>query len=713
MNLHWIDWVIVFGMLTFVVGVAISTKKHTQSVADFLAANRCAGRYLLCIAEGMSGLGAISVVAFFERFYAAGFTAAWWDMLLWPVGLVVALSGWVSYRYRETRAMTLAQFFEIRYSKRFRVYAGIVAWVSGVINMGIFPAVGARFFIYFCGLPETVPGLGISTFATLMVLLLAVSILFVFLGGQIAVMITDFIQGMFTNVAFLIILIVIFWMFDWSEMIATLKTAPENASRIHPFNASAVKGFNFWFFLIQAVATVYGWRAWQGSQGYFCSAKSAHEAKMAGILGAWRLMVQMLVLMLLPIGAWVMMHHPDKAYLADQVRHTLSTIGNEQIQEQMTVPVALVKMLPMGVAGMLCAVMLAAFISTHDTYLHSWGSIFVQDVILPFRKKPFTPKQHFWLLRASVVLVAVIIFFFSLLFRQNDFIMMFFALSGTIYLGGAGSVIIGGLYWKRGTTMGAWLALSVGVVLGLGGLFLNQGWRGTVYPWLVNRVPWLHDALKTVVEGISNNVPGIHWKIGPEGFPFDGQWIYAFAIVMAVGIYVTTSLLGSYVFKKPDFDMDRLLHRGRYARKGEHADNVEIPSGWRAVLPSKEFTFWDKIIYHANLIWTLLWILVFLTGTVYGLFFKTTDDGWAKFWRVYVIITVSVGAGTTIWYFFGGIHDIKDLYSRLRTLKRDYRDVGMVVHGHDLSEEPEAGAIPLVVDVPTAPPPDESPGAPV
>ena len=48
---------------------------------------------------------------------------------------------------------------------------------------------------------------------------------------------------------------------------------------------------------------------------------------------------------------------------------------------------------PTGLLGLMCAAMLAAFISTHDTYLHSWGSILVQDVILPFRRKPFTPRN--------------------------------------------------------------------------------------------------------------------------------------------------------------------------------------------------------------------------------------------------------------------------------------------------------------------------------
>jgi len=63
--MHAIDWLIVIGVLSLVIWAAVSTKKYTKSVADFLAANRCAGRYLICVSEGMAGLGAISVVAFF------------------------------------------------------------------------------------------------------------------------------------------------------------------------------------------------------------------------------------------------------------------------------------------------------------------------------------------------------------------------------------------------------------------------------------------------------------------------------------------------------------------------------------------------------------------------------------------------------------------------------------------------------------------------
>ena len=37
----------------------------------------------------------------------------------------------------------------------------------------------------------------------------------------------------------------------------------------------------------------------------------------------------------------------------------------------------------------------------------------IQDVIMPFRKKPFSPEMHLKVLRASIVFVAIFIFFFS------------------------------------------------------------------------------------------------------------------------------------------------------------------------------------------------------------------------------------------------------------------------------------------------------------
>ncbi|RLD10360.1 MAG: sodium:solute symporter [Chlamydiae bacterium] len=694
MNMHFIDWLIVATVLTVIIWAAVSTKKFTKSVADFLAANRCAGRYLICVSEGMAGLGAISVIAFFEMYYNAGFTALWWMMLMTPLWLFISLSGFVIYRFRETRAFTMAQFFEMRYSKSVRIFAGILVWLSGIINFGIFPAVGARFFIYFCGLPDyfTILGIHIPTFTALIFILLSISLMFTFLGGQIAVIVTDFLQGMFSNIVFLTIIILFFFLFDWSTVIETLKTnAPVNASLIHPFHTSKVDGFNFFFFIIGALLSVYGVRAWQGSQGYNCSAKSAHEARMAGILGAWRVIAQTLFMVLLPVGAYVILHNASFAGIATQAKEAIAIAGatNGQLAEQMTVPITLAKFLPIGITGLLCAAMLCAFISTHDTYLHSWGSIFVQDVILPFRKKPFSPKTHIWLLRASILFVAIFIFMWSHLFRQSQHIAMFFAITGAIWLGGAGAVIIGGLYWRRGTTFGAFAALITGCTIAVGGILLQQSWPNHLYSWLTTNAPGVLDTFKNIVEGISARVPGINWKVTAEKFPIDGRWMSFFAAISAVTMYVACSLIELIFTKKAPFNLDEMLHRGKYAVAGVHKRNVvKPPTGLRAILPTKEFTSKDRLIYYANLSWTVIWFSVFLFGTIYNLTHDVTTMAWATFWKWYVRIFAIISFGTVFWFLSGGIIDLKNMFKFLNTAKRNLLDDGIVVDHHNLDEKP-------------------------
>lgn len=651
MNLHWIDWLIVVGFVIGLTAMAVYLGRYTRSVEDFLVANRCAGRYLLSVSQGMSAYGAISFLALFEMYYIAGFVAAWWQMLTLPLGLFVSLSGWIIYRYRETRAMTMAEFFEMRYSRRFRIFCGVLAWVCGVVNMGIFPAVTARFFIYFCGLPEhfEVMGWEFSTFVLIMMAELITALVYTFLGGMIVVAITDFVQGIFCNVGFLIILIVLVLYFDWGQILVALQSAPDDASLVHPFKTSQARDFNVPFFLMNAFFTFYALRAWQGSQGYNAAAKDAHEAKMANILGLWRGLVLTLLVMLIPICAYTLMHHTDFTAEAQMVNQTLSQIPNEQIQKQVLVPVVLAQVLPVGVAGLFTAIMIAAMLSTDDTYLHSWGSIFIQDVVLPFRRRAFTSKQHMLLLRISCVFVAVVVFIFSLYFRQVDYIYMFQVMTGAIYLGGAGAVIVGGLYWKHGATAGAWGAMLVGAVLAGGGLLIQQFW--TII------VPSLNDMFPD----------SAYLAAHSDEFPYSGMQINFFAVVSAITTYIILSLLSRWLFRTPPHDMQKLLHRGPHAIKGEHRGEQTVPpTGLKAILPSKEFTITDKIIYYGLLVWICAWYIFFILVTGYNLVWDTDDTWWQGLWRFKVWLYLSVGAATTIWFFVGGLADLKYIIKALK-----------------------------------------------
>ncbi|MFH1615899.1 MAG: sodium:solute symporter [Planctomycetota bacterium] len=654
MNMHVVDWMILFGLAAFMVTMALVSRRHMKSVADFLAANRCAGKYLIAIAEGAAMTGAIAFIATFEMYYQAGFTAIWWGMIFMPVGMIIGISGWIIYRFRMTRAMTLAQFFEMRYSKKFRIFAGMLGFLSGILNFGIFPSVGSRFFIYFCGLPQAfeIVGLNIPTYPVVMGVLLSVALFFTFSGGQITVIITDFFQGIFCYIAFLVILVVLFRLFSWSQITEALMTAPEDASMLNPFRTNKIPDFNIWYFLIGAFGMFFTHMAWQGTQGYNCAAATPHEARMGKVLACWKSMSQWLILLMPAVCAFVLMKHPDFAGHAEAAGKLVAKIGNPQIQNQMTVPIALSTILPKGVMGIMCAVMFAAFVSVHDTYLHTWGSIFIQDVVMPFRKKPFSQKEHIMLLRAAIIGVAVYAFFFSLFFRQTQHILLFFAITGTIYLGGAGAVIIGGLYWKHGTGPAAFVSMITGSVLGVGGIILDQLWVG---------------------------------RYG-HNFPVNGQWMFFIAMVSSMSLYVLVSLLGP----KSASNMDKLLHRGKYAVQSDTKPKSKVAGVLLERLGiGKEFSRADKIICLATVVWNIGWFLVLITGAIWNWVNKIDTLAWADFWRFFIWFNFAVTILVTIWLSIGGLIDVKRLFSRLATMKRDAADDGTVKHEDYIPQEQE------------------------
>jgi SSS family solute:Na+ symporter len=688
MNLSTIDWLILVIVLSGMIYSVSTSKGLMRSVTDFLAAGRTAGRYVISISSGIAGIGAISVVSYLEMGYVSGFSMAWWGFSTALIILFITVSGWVIYRFRSTRCLTLAQFFEMRYSRKFRIFTGLVAFVAGIINFGIFPAVGARFFIHFCGLPGSL--LGIPMFPLVMVVILGISLYFVNTGGQIAVIIADFFQGIFVNIIFVVIVLFLFFHVSWDQVTEALEETPlklaqeeivklrsdesfielkeeeqarkiddineryENSSRINPFKTSHVEDFNFWYFLIGIIGIMYSTMSWQGAQAYNSSAKSAHEAKMGAVLAGFRGLPAGLFFLIVPVIVYVFMNHGDYQSVADSVHASMTQLDSETLQSQLRAPLVLSEVLPTGLLGAFAALMLAAFISTHDTYLHSWGSIFIQDVIMPFRKKPFDKETHLKVLRYSIFGVAIFIFLFSLLFQQNQKIALFFAITAAIFAGGSGAVIIGGLYWKRGTTAAAWTAMITGALIAVGGIIIKQ-----ISP------EWLNDPESmTLLQSVFAYMRDIN-----------GQTYWGISMGASALSYILVSLLG----KRNLFDMDELLHRGEYVIKEEMKIVTEAPErGWKLLGMGKEFTKADKFIYILNYVWTFSWTILFIVGTIYNLSHDVGNQAWMLFWKYYIYVNIGMALITIVWFTWGGFRDLGIMMTMLRSEKRDHHDDGWV-----------------------------------
>ena len=177
--MHFIDWIFLAIPILLVFIIGLYTRSYVRSVADFMSGGRMAGRYLLAIGSGEMQAGAVVFVSAFEVIANSGFTIlSWWSLVNVPVMVVVGIFGFVVYRFRETRAMTLAQFFEIRYGKSFRLLTGMVGFLAGICNFGIIPAIGARFFVYFLGLPPEMQmfQFHVPTFTLIMALFLTTGV---------------------------------------------------------------------------------------------------------------------------------------------------------------------------------------------------------------------------------------------------------------------------------------------------------------------------------------------------------------------------------------------------------------------------------------------------------------------------------------------------------------------------------------------------------
>jgi SSS family solute:Na+ symporter len=647
---HLLDWLLICIPLIGLLVVAVTTRKYMKGVADFLSGGRMAGRYLLAVAKGEQGVGAVVFVAMFEMISKSGFVLAWWGWLSVPVTLIVGISGWVIYRFRETRALTLAQFFEIRYSKSFRVFTGFLGFAAGMANFGIIPIIGARFMTYFLGLPQTLSVFGwvVPTHIPLMALLLGITLALALSGGLITLMITNCLEGIISMVLFLVIIAALLMMFSWTEISEVLTAQPPGQSLLNPFDSMGLKDFNIWYVLIGLFSAVYRTMAWQNQGAYTTAAVTAHESRMGGIMASWKGLGNSAVITLLAVCAMTYLAHPDFAAQSQMVKAQVAQIADPQLQAQMTLPIAVVDMLPMGIKGLLCIVLLMGVFGGDGTHLLSWGSLFIQDVVVPLRKKPFAPETHIRLLRWSMVGVAVFAFLFGCFFKQTEYVMMWWVVTEAIYIGGAGVAIIGGLYWKRGTTAGAWAGLLTGSGLVTGGILARQIWG--------------------------------------DGFPFNGAQISFFGSLAACAIYGVVSLLTC----KKDFNMDRMLHRGEYAVESEKKFETQSTKRvtWGKLIGLDEhFTRGDKFLAGGLFGWSMIWFGVFVVGTIWNLIAPWPIAVWSQFWFVVGIgIPIFFAFVTAIWFSWGGIRDMRLFFRRLKEQRVNTLDNGMVVNHHNLDE---------------------------
>jgi len=699
MNLTYLDIAIIAIPLAIVLWVSIYLRQYMKSVADFLAANRCAGRYLIAIAGAEGSASVMTMIVALELFSKVGWSLTFWEQFIGIIGFILGIIGVVGYRFRQTRALTFHQFFEVRYSRGVRMYSSFLNAFSGILSFGVQPAVGARFFIYFCGFPETfqVYGHAMPSYIPAMIILMAMSVYFALTGGQISVMVTDCLEGVISSIFYLVIAGFLVYTLSISQIKTAMLSGPPGASFVDPFDIGSRTDFNGWYIIIGLMLNLYWFRGNAWNQGFAASAKTPHEGRMSGILGGWRAYSATAMNALVCLGAFTMLHHPSFAPQQAAVQNTLAGISVPQLRTQMQMPVAIGDLLIPGVKGCFCALLLFGLLAGQGGQLHSYGSTFLQDVFLPMRKKPLSPRAHLMWLKITVFGVALFAMLFSIWFKPMDYLVLSIQLLSTLYLGGIGLVVWGGLYWKRGTTAGAWTSIILGSTLSVIGFIFQQSWTD------------LHPTMLRIF-GQTGTI-GQYLLAHAEKCPLNGREQTLVIIIICSLGYIIVSLLTS---KKP-FDLDMMLHRGKYRIKSD--DVIEDPAAppdsafdpgagvlsnspaspalakrsWlsRFLNIDRHFTRRDKVLTYATFWWNMLWQVVSVVILLWVIAFGRLSANWWFNYRMIVGVGVALvlSVPTTIWFTVGVTHDLIDLLKTLRSSRRSDADDGTVRDHHNLADE--------------------------
>ncbi|MBP5639998.1 MAG: hypothetical protein J6X55_11000, partial [Victivallales bacterium] len=324
----WYDWLILVLPVMFVMYMGWFSRRYIRSVSDYLSAGRICGRYVICVGDVANALSILGVVTYIEMHYKTGFSVGFWSAILSPLGIILGLTGWCSYRFRETKAMSLGQFLEMRYSRKFRIAAAGLRSLSEMLANMIMPAIAARFFIQIIGLPDYINifGLQISTFVVLVILFLTLAITLICWGGTLCLVVTDTIQGMFMYPILALFVIFILYKFSLTkEVMPVMMDRVPGESFLNPYDISKLRDFNLFSLVIVAVYTTIMNRAnWIGA-GYTTAAKTPQEQKMANLLGTWRGAIISMFYVLIACALITFLNHKNFAEDANIVRHNLAT----------------------------------------------------------------------------------------------------------------------------------------------------------------------------------------------------------------------------------------------------------------------------------------------------------------------------------------------------------------------------------------------------
>lgn len=428
--------------MALMIGIGVySYKKSNDTSDDFLIGGRKMGAAVTALSAGAADMSGWLLMGLPGAMYLSGLSASW-------IAIGLTFGAFMNYVivaprlrvYTEVSgdSITLPVFFENRFKDKthsLKIVSSLLILVFFTLYTSSGMVAGGKLFESAFGM-DYMTGLFVTSL---------VVVLYTFLGGFLAVSLTDFVQGTIMVLALVIV-----------PIVAVIEIG--GIGETHQLIAS--KGPNYLnLFTGTTTVGVFSLLAW--GLGYFGQphilvrfmaiddVKDLKKARQIGI--TW---------MIFTVGGALLVGLIGIAYLMKYDQATMQVFDNSRVDaETIFIYFSRVLFHPL-ISGFLLSAILAAVMSTISSQLLVTSSSLTEDIYRAFFNKKASAKQLLNASRISVLVVAIISFLLSI--TPKDSILNLVGNAWAGFGAGFGPVILLSLLWKRTTWQGALVGMIVG-----------------------------------------------------------------------------------------------------------------------------------------------------------------------------------------------------------------------------------------------------------
>ncbi|XP_016787745.1 sodium/mannose cotransporter SLC5A10 isoform X2 [Pan troglodytes] len=465
----------VYFALNVAVGIWSSCRASRNTVNGYFLAGRDMtwwpiGASLFASSEGsglfigLAGSGAAGGLA------VAGFE--------WNATYVLLALAWVFVPiYISSEIVTLPEYIQKRYGgQRIRMYLSVLSLLLSVFTKISLDLYAGALFVHIC--------LGWNFYLST-ILTLGITALYTIAGGLAAVIYTDALQTLIMVVGAVILTIKAFDQIGGygqleaayaqaipSRTIANTTCHLPRTDAMHMFRDPHTGDLPWtgMTFGLTIMATWY-WCTDQVIVQRSLSARDLNHAKAGSILASY--------LKMLPMGLIIMPGMISRALFPDDVgcvvpSECLRACGAEVGCSNIAYPKLVMELMPIGLRGLMIAVMLAALMSSLTSIFNSSSTLFTMDIWR--RLRPRSGERELLLVGRLVIvaLIGVSVAWIPVLQDSNSGQLFIYMQSVTSSLAPpVTAVFVLGVFWRRANEQGAFWGLIAGLVVGATRLVLE------------------------------------------------------------------------------------------------------------------------------------------------------------------------------------------------------------------------------------------------